>query len=78
MGPVTAKNYPGQQALHLAARPAERATYELGRMRGGKESRDKRGYVFGALWETTGDCWTQCYPSRSKANFNHFLCEFFL
>ena len=75
MGPVRARAYGGQQALHISARPVARATYELNRQRGGPAGRDKRGYVFGALWETTGDCWTACYPSRSKVNFIDFLCD---
>jgi len=75
MGPVTAKAYAGQQAIESRLRPSTRATYELGRYRGGKAGRDKRGYVFGALWETTGECWTACYPCRSKVNFIDFLCE---
>ena len=31
------------------------------------------GYVFGALWETQGDCWTQCYPGRTIPNCIDFL-----
>ncbi|HEY3992635.1 MAG TPA: transposase [Ktedonobacteraceae bacterium] len=74
MGPITARTSPGQQAIETAARPAQRATYERGRGHGGKREPDKRGYVFGALWESTGTCWTCSYPSRSKANFIDFLC----
>jgi transposase len=29
--------------------------------------------VFGALWETTGQCWTQCYERRLKVHFVDFL-----
>ncbi len=31
------------------------------------------GYVFGALWETTGETWTQCYPRRRIEHFIDFL-----
>jgi DDE superfamily endonuclease len=67
MGPVAAKSYPGQQAVNVQARPAQRATQEI------DYGRRAKGYVFGALWETTGDCWTQCYPRRPKAHFLDFL-----
>jgi hypothetical protein len=68
MGPVAAKSYPGQQAVDVQARPAHRAKQEI------DDGRRAKGYVFGALWETTGDCWTQCYPRRTKAHFIDFLC----
>lgn len=74
MGPVKVRSYAGRQAIATAARPAQRATYELGHPENDKKKWEKRGYVFGALWETTGTCWTQSYPSRSKANFLDFLC----
>jgi transposase len=67
MGPTSAKSYPGQQAKDITKRPAERATQEIDYGRRGK------GYVFGALWETQGDCWTQCYPGRTIPNFIDFL-----
>lgn len=67
MGPVAAKSYRGQEAIQVQARPAERAKQELDYGRRGK------GYVYGALWETTGTCWTQCYPRRTKAHFVDFL-----
>jgi transposase len=68
MGPVAAKSYPGQEAVDVMARPAQRAKQEI------DYGRRAKGYVFGALWETTGDCWTQCYPRRAKAHFIDFLC----
>jgi hypothetical protein len=68
MGPVAAKSYPGQQAVKVTARPAQRAKQEIDYGRRGK------GYVFGALWETTGQCWTQCYGGRTIPNFIDFLC----
>ena len=67
MGPTSAKSYPGQQAKDITKRPAERATQEIDYGRRGK------GYVFGALWETQGDCWTQCYPGRTIPNCIDFL-----
>jgi hypothetical protein len=67
MGPVSAKSYPGQHAIAVAARPAERAKQEIDYGRRGK------GYVYGALWATTGQCWTQCYPRRAKEHFIDFL-----
>jgi hypothetical protein len=67
MGPVAAKSYPGQQAIDVHTRPAERAKQEI------DYGRIAKGYVYGALWETTGDCWTQCYPPRCKAHFIDFL-----
>ena len=69
MGPVSAKSYPGQQAINVTTRPAQRATQEIDYGRRGK------GYVFGALWETTGQCWTHCYAGRTIVNFIDFLCE---
>lgn len=67
MGPVSAKSYPGQQAINVTTRPAKRATQEIDYGRRGK------GYVYGALWETTGQCWTQCYERRVKEHFVDFL-----
>jgi hypothetical protein len=67
MGPIAAKSYPGQQAIAVTARPAQRATQEIDYGRRGK------GYVFGAFWETTGACWTHCYPRRTKTHFIDFL-----
>jgi transposase len=68
MGPVSAKSYPGQQAIQVTARPAQRATQEIDYGRRGK------GYVYGALWETTGQCWIRCYERRMKVHFVDFLC----
>jgi len=73
MGPVKARTYPGQEAIKSQARPAERATYELERSHGGKRA-PERGYVFGALRESTGECWTVSSASRSKVTFLDFLC----
>jgi hypothetical protein len=67
MGPVSAKSYLGQQALDVQVRPAQRAKQEI------DYGRRAKGYVFGALWETTGACWTQCHPRRTKAAFIDFL-----
>jgi len=68
MGPVSAKSYPGQEAIKVTARPALRAKQEI------DYGRRDMGYVYGALWETTGDCWTQCYRQRAKKYFIEFLC----
>ena len=62
MGPVAAKSYPGQQVVDVNARPAQRAKQEI------DYARRAKGYVYGALWETTGACWTQCYPRRIKGD----------
>lgn len=67
MGPVSAKSYLGQEAIDGRKRPAERAKQEIDYGR-----RDK-GYVYGAFWESTGYCWTRCYPRRTKENFIDFL-----
>ena len=68
MGPTSAKSSPGQEAIDVTKRPAERATQEIDYGRRGK------GYIFGALWETRGDCWTQGYPGRTIVNCIDFLC----
>ncbi len=68
MGPVSAKSYPGQEAIKVTARPAQRAKQEI------DYGRRAFGSVYGALWETTGDCWTQCYPCRCAVHFVDFLC----
>jgi len=67
MGPVSAKSYPGQQLIDIAARPAHRATQAI------DYGRRAKGYVDGVLRETTGQCWTQCYPRRIKEHFVDFL-----
>ncbi len=42
MGPVAAKSYPGQEAVHVQARPAEGAKQEI-------DCRQRaKGYVYGA------------------------------
>lgn len=69
MGPVSAKSYPGQQAIDVKVRPAERAKQEIDYGRRGK------GSIFGALWETTGQCWTHDYAGRTIANFIDFLSQ---
>jgi hypothetical protein len=66
MGPVAAKSYPGQEAIDGNARPAERAKQEI------DYGRRAKGSVYGALWKTSGDFWTQCYPRRIKAHFIDF------
>src|SRR5215469_10426103 len=33
------------------------------------------GSVSGAVGETTGECWTQCYPCRCAVHFVDFLCN---
>ncbi len=68
MGPVSAKSYPGQEAVEVTARPAQRAKQEI------DYGRRAFGSVYGALWETTGDCWTECYPCRCAVHFVDFLC----
>jgi transposase len=67
-GPLAAKSSPGQEAVDGQARPAQRAKQEI------DYGRRAKGYVYGALWETTGECWTQCYPGRIKEHFVDFLC----
>lgn len=69
MGPVAAKSYAGQEAINIHVRPAERAKQEI------DYGRRAKGYVYGALREATGACWTQCYPRRCQAHFIDFLCE---
>jgi DDE superfamily endonuclease len=68
MGPVSAKSYPGQEAINVTMRPAQRAKQEIDYGRRGK------GYVYGAFREATGECWTQCYERRCQAHFIDFLC----
>jgi transposase len=69
MGPTSAKSYPGQEVIKISARPAERAKQEI------DYGRRAFGYVYGALWETTGQCWTGCYPGRCAVHFVDFLCS---
>jgi hypothetical protein len=68
MGPVSAKSYPGQEAINISPRSAQRAKQEI------DSGRRAKGSVYGALWETTRDCWTQCYPRWCKAYCIDFLC----
>jgi DDE superfamily endonuclease len=68
MGPVATKRYPGQEAIDVRVRPAKRAKQEI------DYGRRAKGYVYGALWEMTGACWTQSYPRRCLAHFIDFLC----
>ena len=51
----------------MYARPAERAKPEI------DYGRRAKGSVYGTLWETTGKCWTQCYPRRISEHFVNFL-----
>ncbi|GHO57988.1 transposase [Ktedonobacter robiniae] len=69
MGPVAAKSYPGQEAVNINVRPAQRAKQEI------DYGRRAKGYVYGALREATGECFTQCYPRRCLLHFIDFLCE---
>jgi hypothetical protein len=52
MGPVAAKSYPGQEAIAVQVRPAQRAKQEI------DYGRRAKGYVYGALCDATGTCWT--------------------
>jgi len=69
MGPTSAKSYPGQEVVNVNVRPAERAKQEI------DYGRRAFGYVYGALWETTGQCWIECYPGRCAVHFVDFLCS---
>lgn len=69
MGPVAAKSYPGQEAINIHVRPAQRAKQAI------EYGRRAKGYVSGALREATGECFTRCYPRRCLAHFIDFLCE---
>lgn len=68
MGPVAAKSYPGQEAVKIDVRPAQRAKQEI------DYGRRAKGYVYGALREATGECFTACYPRRCLVHFIDFLC----
>ncbi len=67
MGPVAAKSYPGQEAIEVMLRPAQRAKQEI------DYGRRAKGYVYGAFHAASGQCWTQGYPRRIKAHFIDFL-----
>jgi len=56
------------RSLRSTLVPPSRAQQEI------DYGRRAKGYVYGALWETTGVCWTQCYPRRIKEHFVDFLC----
>jgi hypothetical protein len=53
----------------LTSTSAQRAKQEIDYGRRGK------GYVYGALWETTGQCWTHCYGGWTIPHFIDFLGE---
>ena len=69
MGPESAKSFPGQRLLAIAASGERRvrATQEIDYGRRG------RGYIFGAFVPATGAALTAPYPKRSTANFVAFL-----
>jgi transposase len=67
LGPESAKSFPGQAAVEVTARPAQRATQEIDYGRRGK------GYLFGAFQPATGDAFTQDYRRRTIVNWLDFL-----
>jgi hypothetical protein len=67
LGPESAKSFPGQEAVDLRARPAQRAKQEIDYGRRGK------GYLFGAFRPATGDAFTQDYRRRPIVNWLDFL-----
>ena len=67
LGPESAKSFPGQEAVDVSARPAQRATQEIDYGRRGK------GYLFGAFQPATGDAFTQDYRQRTIVNWIDFL-----
>jgi DDE superfamily endonuclease len=67
LGPESAKSFPGQEAVDVRARPAQRATQEIDYGRRGK------GSLFGAFQPATGDAFTQDYRRRTIANWIDFL-----
>jgi hypothetical protein len=67
LGPESAKSFPGQEAVDVRARPAQRATQEIDYGRRGK------GYLFGAFQPATGDAFTQDYRQRTIVNWIDFL-----
>lgn len=69
MGPESAKSFPGQQAIKVAARPAQRAMQEIDYGRRGK------GYVFGAFRPVNGEALTQAFTRRTIANWIDFLAR---
>lgn len=67
LGPESAKSYPGQEAIDVTARPAQRAKQEIDYGRRGK------GYIFGAFCAATGEAFTQDYRRRTIVNWLDFL-----
>jgi hypothetical protein len=67
MGPASATSFPGQPAIDITVRPAQRATQEIDDGRRGK------GYIFGALRPATGDALTSAYTRRTIGNWINFL-----
>jgi transposase len=67
LGPESAKSFPGQEAVDVTARPAERAKQEVDYGRRGK------GYLFGAFCAATGEAFTQDYGGRTIVNWLDFL-----
>jgi transposase len=66
-GPESAQSFPGQAAVDVTARPAQRAKQEIDDGRRGK------GDLFGAFRPATGDAFTQDYPRRTSVNWRDFL-----
>lgn len=67
LGPESAKSFPGQEAVDVHVRPAQRAKQEIDYGRRGK------GYLFGAFRPATGDAFTQDYRRRTIVNWLDFL-----
>ncbi len=67
MGPESAKSFPGQRLVPIAAEPGARATQEIDYGRRGK------GYIFGAFRPATGEALTAPSPGRTTANWVDFL-----
>ena len=67
LGPESATSYPGQAALDVTTRPAQRAKQEIDDGRRGKGDR------FGAVAAATGEAFTQDYRRRTSVNGLDFL-----
>ena len=67
LGPESAKSYPGQAAVNVTQRPAQRAKQEVDYGRRGK------GYRFGAFCAVTGEAFTQDDGGRTIVNWLEFL-----
>lgn len=67
LGPESAKSFPGQEAVDVTKRPAQRAKQEVDYGRRGK------GYLFGAFCAVTGEAFTQDYGGRTIVNWLDFL-----